>query len=99
MTTYQDKIRGMVDYCTQNFIAEVPRDIYTFKDSSSRQSCFPITTTLLLLNSCLGKNTLLEGERGTGKTKLVSVAGSLVFQLPYEFLLQPGKPWRYFLAE
>ncbi len=89
MVDHKRTLRDIVQYCTQHFIAEVPRNIYTFERGrgGGEEACFPITTTLLLLNSCLGRNTLLEGERGTGKTKSAAVIGTLVFQLPYEFLL------------
>lgn len=81
MTHYQNKLREVADYCTSHFIAEVPQDIY----EPGKEGTVPVTTTLLLLNSILGGNTLIEGGRGTGKTKLATVAGTLISQLPYEF--------------
>lgn len=93
---YQEKIREVVKYINKNLIAEVPRNIYDpeqgidsilspdGKLGRGKEKFVPITTTLLMLNSFLGNNTLIEGGSGTGKTKLASVAGSLLFQMPYE---------------
>lgn len=81
MTRYQQQLRDIVEYCTSHFIAEVPHDIY----DPRKEGKVPVTTTLLFLNSILGGNTLIEGDRGTGKTKLATVAGTLISQLPYEF--------------
>ena len=97
MTSYQSQIRDVVKYINRELIAEVPRDIYEpHTDAVDRlddiiagnvsPKIVPVTTTMLLLNSCLGNNTLMEGGSGTGKTKLASVVGSLLFQMPYEFL-------------
>ncbi|MBT6519695.1 hypothetical protein HOK51_07635 [Candidatus Woesearchaeota archaeon] len=97
MTDYRAELRKIVKYVNQNFIAEVPRNLYDpelgiteLVDGSGRikeqdfEKYVPITTTLTLLNSCLGNNTLIEGPSGTGKTRLASVIGSILFQMPYE---------------
>lgn len=97
MTNYQTQIREVVKYINRELIAEVPRDIYEPQNDIADNlddiiagkvspRVVPVTTTLMLLNSCLGNNTLIEGGMGTGKTKLASVIGSLMFQIPYEFL-------------
>lgn len=93
---YQKKIRDVVNYINTNLIAETPRNIYdpeqgieqaltsSGKLGKNKDQFLPITTTLLMLNSFLGNNTLMEGGSGTGKTRLASVAGSLLFQMPHE---------------
>ncbi|MCX6710234.1 MAG: hypothetical protein NTV63_04785 [Candidatus Woesearchaeota archaeon] len=48
------------------------------------ENILPITTTMLALNSCIGNNTLISGDVGTGKTRLASVIGSMVYQIPVE---------------
>lgn len=97
MVNYQAKLREVVNYINSNLIAEIPSDIFNHGTSVTNQlndlvsgkttpHIVPVTTTMLLLNSCLGNNTLMEGGSGTGKTKLASVVGSLLYQLPFEFL-------------
>ena len=84
----------MADYINENFVAEVPRNPYypektaydCFKNMGNEASrMIPITTTYLILNSIMGKNTLIEGGSGTAKTHLASVVASTLSQLPYEF--------------
>lgn len=91
---YREQVRSVVNHITRNYIAEVPRDVYDpergiadlLDAPTDRDHFMPITTTLAVLNCCLGGNTLIEGGKGTGKTKLATVVGTLLFQLPYEFL-------------
>lgn len=85
----REKIREMIKFITSNFVAEVPRNIYDPEEFVSRRDAasgkyLPVTTTMVLLNACLGNNTLIEGGCGTSKTQLASVAGSLLFGVPYE---------------
>ena len=82
----------MIDYINNNFVAEVPRDVYAPHEtlhskigSLDDSKAIPITTTYLVLNTLMGKNTLIEGGSGTGKTLLSSVVASLMSQIPYEF--------------
>lgn len=93
---YRKEIRKIISYINTNLIAEEPRSLYDpelcvdsfLKDDGTirnRELIAPPTTTLLLLNSFLQNNTLLVGGSGTGKTKLASVVGSMLFQIPYEF--------------
>lgn len=85
----------MVDFINSNFIAEAPRNIYdpeigiesALNDDGSLseiENYVPITTALTFLNSCMGKNTLIEGGSGLGKTKLAGVVGSILYQIPNE---------------
>lgn len=95
METYQKRIKNVIDYINKNLIAEVPSNIYDPEErinaaltadgkiGNANKRFIPVTTTLLVLNSCLGNNTLIEGGSGTGKTKLASVVGSLFYQIPY----------------
>ncbi len=93
MSNHRQQLQDVVRYIGENFIAEVPRNIYQpgegmeslLEDGEKKSAFQPVTTSLLLLNTCLGNNTLLEGERGTGKSMLASVIGSLVYQIPHEF--------------
>lgn len=59
-------------------------NLFNGLSKSKNDELIPITTTLLTLNSCMGNNTLIEGGSGTGKTKLASVIGSIMYQLPIE---------------
>ncbi len=96
---YRETLRDLVDYVTTHFIAETPSHLYdpgkrledaltinADKTLSVKDAEFwmPRTATMLFLNTCLGQNTMLRDSSGTGKTKLATVAGSLLYQLPYE---------------
>ncbi|MBI4143651.1 hypothetical protein HY486_00190, partial [Candidatus Woesearchaeota archaeon] len=90
---YRSRIEALAKYINRNFIAEASTDIYcenppidlilATKESERKRLC-PVTTTMLLLNTLLGNNTLIEGGSGTGKTVLSSVVGSMLYQLPIE---------------
>ncbi len=87
---YRAKVRKIVDYINTNLIAEHPTDIYcessTYEliEEGKEHRLIPVTTTLLVLNSIMGNNTLIEGDIGKGKTRLACVIGSLLYQIPIE---------------
>lgn len=95
MTDLQQTVRDTVRYMTKHYIGETPRHIYTMKtlpqqlmDDGSIDDvaqCIPVTTTLTLLNSIQGNNTLIEGGIGTGKTMLSACVASMLYQMPFEF--------------
>ncbi len=97
------KFLELVHALTKNYIADMRTNIYDpeeqryprLRDPSSSvtqttidpEKYLPVSTTLLLLNSLLGKNTLYEGGRGTGKTTSLGVVGSVLHQLPFDYFL------------
>ena len=88
-TNHRSKIKDIIRYVNNNLIAEEKRDIYCRGsydkiDELGKKNIVPVTTTLLLLNSIVGNNTLIEGDVGKGKTRLASVVGSLLYQVPIE---------------
>ncbi|GEM_PF-5580260 len=81
----------LVSFINSHWIAENRQDI-TFQSTSqdpigpeNAYRYFPITTSLLLLNTILGKNTLIMGDSGTGKTRLAETVSSVLTRLPLEF--------------
>ncbi len=96
---YRETLRDIISYVNQHFIAETPSHLYApekrLEDAltvgadgtltvQDPKFWIPRTATMLFLNTCLGQNTLMRDSSGTGKTQLTAVAGSLLYQLPYE---------------
>lgn len=90
MTNHRDHFEHVINHLTdteKGYIAEMRRDIGVL---AVDKTGIPITTSLLLLNTILGKNTLIEGDSGTGKTHMASVIGSVAHQIPYDlFTMRP----------
>ncbi len=99
--TPREEFLQLVKRLTGSYIAELRTNIYDpeeqkyprLKDNAATQKTIdsqrylPVSTTMLLLNSILGKNSLYEGGRGTGKTTSMGVVGSVLHQLPFEYFL------------
>ncbi len=84
-----------MDFIYNELVGETPTNIYEPQnmgkdrvdfnaDIKDLDNYMPVATTMTLLNTILGNNTLLEGSAGTAKTRLASVIGSIVHQIPFE---------------
>ena len=96
ISTNRQKVTDIVNYINDNFVAEELTDLHTPGmqpygligqeiDEETAARYTPLTTTLTFLNSLMGKNTLLKGGSGTGKTQLSKTIGSILYQIPIEF--------------